>query len=108
MQETLIDALVDEYRLAVRAHAADRMVVISREIGSRGPEATATFAQLLGSEEELLSASAAHHLLDFMQPDEEARRRALSLIEKRAQGQTAEARSEQVWLENLSAEQQDE
>jgi hypothetical protein len=124
MQPSLIENLIAEYRSAALLHsqpgdgtaasltrcnkAADRMVVISREIAAGGREAVAVFADLLTSSDPHLSIWAAHHLLDFMHPDDGARIQALSLIERNAQGSSPQAVGDQVWLENWSAEQQDE
>ncbi len=124
MQRAVIDRLVGEYRSAATAHnepndgstawitrvnqAAGRMVLIARELAGGGAEAVAALAQLVQSEDQHLSVWAAHHLLDFGEPNEAARTQALSVIERAAQGDGAQAYGERLWLENWRAEQQDE
>lgn len=111
----MIASLVQQYQSAATAlnepndgtaawlarvnEAADRMIVISREIASAGPEAVAEFARLISSNDRELALRAAHHLLDFMEPRQDVRDAALALIE---------GSGDRTWLENWSAEQQDE
>ncbi len=124
MKETAIEHLVHEFEAASAVHsqpfdgsgdwrsrvndAATRMVVISREIASRGPEAVAHFAQLVSSEDRQLSLWAAHHLLDFMEPDPAARETAMLVVQRTAEDGSPEAAAEKLWLESWKAEQQDE
>lgn len=124
MRDQDIQHLLDAYRWAAISHeepddgtkdwrsrvnrAANRMLIISRQLAAAGPEGTEAFARLLRAEDPIISIPAAHHLLDFMHPDEVMRRQALSLIEKAAQPNTPEAYGEKVWLENWRSELQDE
>lgn len=124
MRKTTIDRLIADYRVAASAQhepndgtptwrnrvndSAERMLLISREVASRGDAAVHAFAELLNDREGQVSLSAAHHLLDFMQPAEAARRRALEIIEQASKESRVDASAEQAWLENWSAEQQNE
>ena len=119
-----IDRLISEYRAAASAHnepddgtsswaervnrAADRMMLISRQVASAGPDAVSEFGQLVGSDDPVVALWAAHHLLDFMNPQEPARDRALSVIRNVADSNRADASAEKEWLENWEAELQDE
>ncbi|HVR39493.1 MAG TPA: hypothetical protein VMU84_10390 [Thermoanaerobaculia bacterium] len=105
-----VDDLLRAYQSAATLHsqsddrtrtneAATRMVVLSREIAAAGPSAVTAFAQFVRSDDTHLALWAAHHLIDFMEPDEPSRTNALALIEN--------AR-DTGWLENWRAEAQDE
>lgn len=124
MEENAIEHLVHEFEQAVAAHdepfdgsgdwrsrvntASTRMVVISREIAAAGPAAIGRFARLVAAPERRVSLHAAHHLLDFMDPDPATRDAAMLLIQDAATGDGAEAAAERLWIESLRAEGQDE
>jgi hypothetical protein len=119
-----IEQLIGEYRSCADAHnepgdgsdswvervnhAADRMIVIARRVAEGGPEAVSRFGSLLQTDRPHVSLWAAHHLLDFMNPDPGAREAALALIERTATGEGVLASGEKHWLDNWVAEQQDE
>ena len=119
-----IDRLISEYRAAAQAHnepddgtpswalrvnrAADRMIMISRQVASSGVDAINEFGQLVKSDDPILALWAAHHLLDFMEPAEPVRDTALSLIERVAASDSEDALAERIWLENFNDEMQDE
>ena len=92
--------LLQEYPTAT----TDRMLHIAREVAGRGPDAVASFARLLTVDDPRVKRQAAHHLLDFMEPSEASRERALAIIEQAA----GDAVDERLWLESFRAEQQNE
>lgn len=94
------ERLLQEYPTAT----TDRMLHIAREVAGRGPDAVASFAQLLAVEDPRVKRQAAHHLLDFMEPTDASRDHALAIIEQAA----GDAADEQVWLESFRAEGQNE
>ncbi|MGZ4810563.1 MAG: hypothetical protein ACXVH7_12085 [Thermoanaerobaculia bacterium] len=124
MESGTIAQLLDEYRSHAAAHcepndgtqswvsrvnhAADQMLLIARRVADAGPGAVARFSELVDAADPRLSISAAHHVLDFMQPSANVRDAALAVIEREAQRQTPEAPGERLWLDNWRAEQQDE
>ena len=119
-----VEQLIHEYRTCAAAHyepndgssgwiqrvnhAADRMITIARHIAGTGPDGITRFATLLDRDDPHVAGWAAHHLLDFMSPDDATRTAALSIIERAAQSNTVESLGEKTWLENWRAEQQDE
>lgn len=124
MKETAIEHLVHEFTTVVAAHdqpfdgsgdwrlrvndASTRMVILAREVAARGPDAVRQFSRLVADADPRLSLAAAHHLLDFMDPDPEARDAAMLVVRRSAASSAPEAAAERAWLESWSAEQQDE
>jgi hypothetical protein len=124
MKESAVEHLVHEFESAVAEQhqpfdgsgdwrirvneAATRMIVISREIAGRGPGAVAEFAKLVESKDRHLALWAAHHMLDFMEPDAACRAAAMTVVERTASGDGPESAVEKFWLESWKAEQQDE
>ena len=92
--------LLQEYPTAT----TDRMLHIAREVAGRGPDAVASFARLLSTDDARVQRQAAHHLLDFMEPNDASRERAMAIIEQAA----GNAADERLWLESFQAEQQNE
>lgn len=124
MNESAIDHLLREFESASAAHdqpfdgsgdwrervndASTRMIVVSREIASRGPDAVRRFAHLVESGDVHLRVRAANHMLDFMDPEPDLRESAMLLVRRTAEGDSADSAAEKLWLENWKAEQQDE
>ena len=119
MRDHDIDTLLDAYRWAAISHeepddgtkdwrtrvnqAANRMLLISKQLDSAGPKGLNAFARLLHADDPGISVAAAHHLLDFMHPDPDTRAEALSRIRE-----AAAVHDENEWLENWENELQDE
>lgn len=88
---------------SVRLHnkSVDRMYEIAEKIGyEQTTETIADFAKLLDIKDNKTNVWAAVHLLERIPSDRKTEEKALEIIKKQADSDTAEAMGFRIWLDN--------